>query len=378
MKIVYIYTALLTVGGADRVITEKANYFAEKCNYDVYIITDSQLNRPPVFPLSPKVTHIDLGINFGQQYKYSILKRAFVYFKLMRIYKKKVEICLKQIKPDYVFSTLGRDADFIATVKDGSKKIAEAHVAKKYIRNLHLVEQKSFLQKQIAKLWRKKLNHAVGKFDALVVLTSEDAKSWSHAKRIAIIPNSLPFYPDESSSTNNKTAISIGRLNEQKGFDRLIEAWELVYKKHPDWNIHIYGEGELKDKLETLIHEKQLGNVFFIEKAVNNITDKYLNSSIYVMSSRFEGFGMVLIEAMACGVPCVSFDCPHGPSDIIKDKEDGFLVKNGDTTELAHKICTLIEDAELRKTMGGKAKQNIKRYSVDIVMKQWVDFLNTI
>ena len=114
----------------------------------------------------------------------------------------------------------------------------------------------------------------------------------------------------------------------------------------------------------------------FIHEPTSEIIAKYQESSIYIMSSRYEGFGMVLLEAMACGIPCVSFDCPYGPSDIIHDGEDGFLVKHLDTTALAERICYLIENPEIRKEMGEKAKRNIKRYSRENVMAQWTELFN--
>lgn len=378
MKIVYLYTALITVGGADRVITEKANYLAEKYGHEVYIITDSQCGLPPVFPISPKVHHIDLDINFFQQYEKPVYARAFIYFKLMRIYKKKLSQLLDQIRPDITITTMGRDMDFLTSLNDGSKKITEAHVAKHYLRNLHLMEEKGGVNKLGAKIWRRKMEKIIPKFDSLVVLTQNDADSWKGMGNVTIIPNSLPFYPDESSTLENKKAITVGRFYEQKGIDMLIDAWAIVYKKHPDWEISVYGNGELKEQLEAQIKANGIEKVFLLKDPVSNIVDKYLESSIYVMSSRFEGFGMVLTEAMACGVPCISFDCPHGPSEIIKDKEDGMLVNCFDVQQLADSICYLIEHKEERKQMGHKAKENVTRYSADVIMQKWADLFKSL
>lgn len=371
MKIVYIYTALVTVGGADRVVTEKANYLAEVLRHDVYIITDSQNGRQPVFPLSTKVKHIDLDVNFDKQYHHGLLVRAYYYFSLMHFYKKRLGKLLDEIKADIVITTLGRDLDFLTKLKDGSKKVGESHIAKQYTRNFHLMEARGFLYKQIAKYWRRKQEKAVKKLDAFVVLTQYDAESWKEIKVANIIPNSLPFYTDESSSLDKKQIITVGRLSEQKGFDLLVSAWSFIAKKHPDWELHLYGEGELENELKKQILHNQLGQSVIIHKPVKNIKEKYLESSIYVMSSRFEGFGMVLIEAMACGVPCISFDCPHGPSYIIKDGEDGILVENGNVEQLAEAISTLITDTGKRVAMGKAAKQNVLRYNQENIMKQW-------
>lgn len=371
MKIVYLYTALVTVGGADRVVTEKANYLAEVLGHDVYIITDSQNGRQPVFPLSTKVKHIDLDVNFDKQYHHGLLVRAYYYFSLMHLYKKRLGKLLDEIKADVVITTLGRDLDFLTKLKDGSQKVGESHIAKQYTRNFHLMEARGFFYKQIAKYWRRKQEKAVKKLDAFVVLTQYDAESWKKIKVANIIPNSLPFYTAESSSLDKKQIITVGRLSEQKGFDLLVSAWSYITKKHPDWEIHLYGEGELENELKKSITQNGIEDSFIIHKPVKNIKEKYLESSIYVMSSRFEGFGMVLIEAMACGVPCISFDCPHGPSYIIKDGEDGILVENGNVERLAEAISTLITDTDKRVAMGKAAKQNVLRYSQENIMKQW-------
>ena len=377
MKIFYIYTALLTKGGADRVITEKANWLAEH-GYEVGIITDTQMGRQPIFPLSPKVKLHDLAIDFSQEYGHSLPFRIWWYFKLMGKYKKELKDYLYKEKPDIVISTLGRDLDFLTTINDGSIKIGESHIARLYSRNFHLLEQKGGAFKLLAKYGRWKQERCTKKLDALVLLTKQDADCWQGTTKTYVIPNSLPFYPQESSTCENKRAICVGRLSEQKGMEYLIEAWSYVHKNHPDWKLDIYGYGELKEDMTRSIATLDLTDVISINEPTNEIIQKYLESSIYIMSSRFEGFGMVLLEAMACGVPCISFDCPYGPADIIRNGEDGFLVEHLNTRALANSICQLIEQPELRKQFGEKAKKNIIRYSKDNVMKQWTELFNEL
>lgn len=371
MKIVYLYTALTTIGGADRIIIQKANYLADVYKHDVYIITDSQNKRPFSFPLSKNVKHIDLDINFDRQYKYNLLLRFFVYRSLMIKYKNKLTSCLNKIKPDITISTLGRDMDFLTNLNDGSQKIGESHIARPYMRNLHLMEAKEGIYRLMANYWRKKQEMAIKKLDALVVLTKADACLWKEIHQPFIIPNPMTLEPDGCSTCIEKKVISVGRLTEQKGYDLLIKAWQSVARKHPDWIINIYGEGELHDELQKQICDSNLVKQIFICKPVTCISSKYQESSFYIMSSRFEGFGLVLTEAMSCGLPCISFDCPSGPSEIIKDGEDGILVENGNINALANNICYLIEHEEKRIQMGRKAKENVKRYSTEQIMTQW-------
>lgn len=192
-----------------------------------------------------------------------------------------------------------------------------------------------------------------------------------HTKLLTFLTPKREFLP-------GKRIISIGRYSEQKGYDRLIEAWIKVNRKHPDWHIRIYGEGQDRNSLQELIEKHHIENSFSLCPPTKNIQEKYLESSIYVMSSRFEGLPMALLEAMACGVPCISFDCPYGPAEIITPEEDGILVKNGNTDELADAICRLIEDTDKRIRMGKQAQKNIQRYLREEVMKLWDELFNTL
>lgn len=375
MKITYIYTALVTRGGADRVITNKANWLAEY-GYDVMIVTDTQLGREPIYPLSPKVILQDLAIDFSLEYGHSLPVRAWWYFKLMRQYRKKLTEVLMKRQSDVVITTLGRDLDFLTKIKDGSVKIGESHIARQFSRNFHLMEQKGCLHKMIAQRWRKKQEKDVSKLDALVLLTREDANSWKGVTNTFVIPNPTPFYPEESSTCESHKAICVGRLNEQKGYEYLIDAWTIVSKRHPDWILNAYGSGEIKEQLLMRIDEKGVSNSLILNEPTSDIIGKYLESSIYIMSSRFEGFPMVLLEAMSCGLPCVSFDCPNGAKDIIEDGRNGFLVEYLNVNALAESICKLIEDESLRKMLGQTAKEDVMMYLPDSIMKLWIDLFN--
>lgn len=377
MKIYYIYTALVTKGGADRVIAEKANWLAEH-GHEIAIVTDTQLGREPAFPLSPKVKLIDLAIDFSKEYGHSFIVRIWMYYKLMHLYRKKMKALLMAERPDIVVTTLGRDISFITKIKDGSRKIGEAHTTKHFIRNFHLLENHSILLKYLTKYFRWNMDRQVKKLDALVVLTPQDKEDWGHLLPVFVIPNSYPFYPPKPSTCENKQAIIVGRYNSAKGYDYLIDAWQDVHKKHPDWIINIFGSGEYEDRVRRKIYEYDLQDVVIMNNPTDHIMEEYLNSSIYVMSSVFEGFAMVLLEAMSCGLPCVSFDCPYGPRNIITDGEDGFLVRYLDSRALASHICKLIEDQEMRIKMGGKGRSNVLRYSRDIIMPQWINLFESI
>lgn len=377
MKIVYVVECVNLTGGYDRIIIEKANYLAEH-GHEVLIVVCYHGSVEPYYEISEKVKLIDLNINFFKQYNHNLLVRAFIYIKLMRSYRRALTDLMYTEKADIVITTLGREIDFITDIDDGSAKIGESHIAKEYVRNLHLMEQRGIVYRMIAKLWRRKLDNKVKKLNALVLLTQHDADSWTDIVKTVVIPNSLPFYPQQASSCDNKRVIFVGRFNEQKGLEYLIKTWEGVYQKHEDWTLHMYGQGEQEIMLNHLIENAGLSDVVIVHQPTKDILEKYINSSLFLLTSRFEGLPMVLIEALACGLPIVSFDCPWGPADIIRDGEDGFLVEYLNTDEATLRVCQLIEDPELRKAMGANARVNVQRYRRDIVMRQWTDLFFSV
>lgn len=377
MKIVYIVEAVNLSGGYDRIIIEKANYLAEH-GHDVTITVSSHALGKPYYPISDKVNLVDFDINFHRQYGYNIVYRAFIYFTYMHRYQQAVRNFLYTNRPDVVITTLGREIDFITDIQDGSAKIGESHIAKDFVRNLHLMEKKGIVYRMVAHFWRKKLNKKVRKLDALVLLTQHDADSWKGVTKTYVIPNSIPFYPSCSSSCDNKVVIFVGRFNEQKGLEYLIKTWESTFKKHRDWTLHIYGDGDQQEMLYQLISKAGLEKGVKVHQPTKKIMEKYLESSIFLLTSRFEGLPMVIVEAMACGLPVVSFDCPYGPADIIQNGEDGYLVEYLNTDEAALKVCELIENPELRKQMSRNARENIKRFDRNVLMKKWVDLFEIL
>lgn len=377
MHIVYIYSEIAIKGGADKVIVEKANYFVQH-GYEVTIITESQMGREMAFPLDAAVKHIDMNLDFNSQYNQGFFHRAYTYYTLMRQYKKKLSRVLWEIKPDIVIITLGRSLEFINDIKDGSVKMGEAHTTKYHLRSLHLMEQRGGLYKWIAKYQRWKMCLNASKLKALVLLTPQDEADWKGITQTYVIPNAIPELPAQTSKLTNNKVIMIGRYNDAKGYDYLIPAWDIVHQSYPDWTLDVYGSGELHDDVVRWIRGRHLEESMILHEPTDHIMEKYQESSICVMSSRYEGFPMVLVEAMASGVPCVAFDCPFGPRNIIRNGEDGLLIDYLNTKALADGICRLIEDKELRSAMGCRARENILRFSREHVMQQWITLFDSL
>lgn len=377
MHILYIYSEITIKGGADKMIVNKANYFVEQ-GYRVTILTESQMGRTLSFELNPKVCHVDMGLDFNAQYSHGIIQRFLIYSRLMHKYKRKLKIVLHELHPDIVITTMGRSLSFLPKIKDGSIKIAEAHTTKRHLRSLHIWEQRGIIFSFLAKYMRWKMCRSASQLSAIVLLTEGDKKEWNTIAKTLVIPNPISFYPFKFAKLENKQVIMVGRYNDAKGYDYLIPTWDIVHKRHPDWILNVYGSGELYVDVIRWISERHLEDSIILHEPVDNIMDKYLESSICVLSSRYEGFPLVLLEAMSCGVPCVSFDSPCGPRNIINDGEDGYLVEYLNTEALADSICKLIEDEDLRKEMGHKGRTNVLRFSREKVMQQWVALFDSL
>lgn len=376
-KIVYCIPSLNFPSGMERVLTIKANYFADILGYDVYIVLTDNKDKEPYYNLSYKVNLINLDINFDTNWRLHIYKKVFSYFIKQVRYRRKLKKLLLEIRPDITISTLRREINFINSIKDGSKKIGEIHFSRSHYRNMEYDGKGNFVKRFLSKLWMAQLIRELKKLSMFVTLSSEDNDKWIEIKNKTYIYNPLSFFTDKVSDCNSKQVIAVGRYTYQKGFDMLIRSWRIVNEKHPDWALKIYGGGEKKDFFK-LKDSLGLEENVFLEPSTDNIIDKYCESSIFVLSSRFEGFGMVITEAMACGLPAVSFTCPSGPRDIINDEEDGLLVENGNIKQLAEKISYLIENEELRKEMGKKARINVERFKIENIAKQWVDLFDKV
>jgi glycosyltransferase involved in cell wall biosynthesis len=229
-----------------------------------------------------------------------------------------------------------------------------------------------------AKLWSKQLVNNLKKLDRFVVLTEKDRDLWFELNNVEVIPNPLPFKPVSISPLTEKRVIAVARYSREKGIDLLLQAWSEVEKRTNEWRLEIFGDGDTT-AFEALIDKLGIDrNRCKLNGRTSDIEQEYLKSSVAVCSSRFEGFGMIIIEAMVCGLPVVSFDCPWGPRSIIKDGEDGLLVENGHVDKLADAMASLMEDADKRNLFANNAIRNVQRFRIENIANQWRNLFERI
>ncbi|MED0960122.1 glycosyltransferase family 4 protein [Bacillus paramycoides] len=365
-----------------RTVVNTANYFASK-NHDVEIISVRRTSAKPMFDIDKKVNITPIfdarrGKLFGKNtplYQ-KIIKKILMKFPSFFIDKSedlyhmfnlfvdfKIIAALKKINKGILITTIP-SFNILATkfVKKDVIKIGQEH--------LYFAGHAPGLQNKIKKYYKK--------LDALTCLTDSEINDYEQlltGSKVDLykVENATDI-PNETADLDKKVVIAAGRYAPEKGFDLLIPAFSKVIKKHPDWKLKIFGSGIEEEALrEKIFEEKAYNNIFLMQKT-NNIIGEMRNASIYALSSRYESFGMVIIEAMSVGVPCVGFACT-GPREVITHKEDGILVEEGNVEELANSLMMLIESEELRKEYGRNAKKNVERYTFNIVGGKWENIL---
>lgn len=368
MKIVYCIPSLCNPGGMERVLSNKINYLVSNYNYDIIIITTNQRGRNNYFYLDKRVKCIDLKINFDLIEKSKNTTYIINYIKSIKKYKKALEIILEKEKPHILVSLFATEIYFIHKIKNNCKKVVEFHFSR-YTWN---PKHKKNIWKIIRIVQNLLFSYILNKVDSFIVLTDEDKKAWSKKlSNITVIPNSISEYSGELSDLDNKQIIAVGRLTNQKGFDILIDVWRDVCRVNSEWKLNIFGEGEMKDFLLSKIQEYNLDHLTNIYNPTKDIYKEYQKSSVFILSSRYEGFGMVLLEAMSVGLPVVSFACPCGPRDIINHEVDGYLIEHFSREDMVKYILALMDDYDLRRRIGTKAKERSLEFNHDKIITKW-------
>ncbi|MCD0471655.1 glycosyltransferase family 4 protein [Flavobacterium sp. JAS] len=361
MRLLYVVPKIKSAGGVARVLAIKANYFVEHFGYEVHILSQNEEEGEPFYNFNSKIIFHKMTLNGNV-------------FSFFTSFQKQINQKITQINPDVVLvADNGLKAfAFPFIVKTKTPIVFECH-GSKFIEEK---EQKNdLLSKFVQKLKYQFKDFGAQKFTKIVALSSESLKEWN-AKNGVVIPNPVWIKTEATSNLQHEKVITIARNSYEKGLDRLLLIWKEIANKHQDWLLDIYADDvDFVEKAVTDLDINLKVNVF---RFVKNIEEKYLENSIYAMTSRSEGFPMVLLEAMASGLPCIAYDCPIGPRAIITNAENGFLIPDGNLEMYVDKLSFLIENEEVRLKFGADAKETSKDYAVEKIMGQWRQFLENL
>ncbi len=354
MKIVYCINGFYRPAGMERVLADKANWLVTHGD-EVTILTTDQQGRPDAFPLDGRIAKFDLGIGYEDNNGGSLIDKLVHYPRKQRRHRKLLTQKLLEIKPDITVSMFCNEAGLLPRIHDGSRKVLEVHFSRfkrlQYNRRGLWALADRYRSRSDARL--------AARYDRFVVLTEEDKGYWPELSNLLVIPNPRTFTLPEPASLHSHTVLAVGRYTHQKGFDLLLKAWRMLDTQ--GWTLRIAGSG---DRLEDLPYNVVTG-------LSANIIEEYRNAAFLVLSSRYEGLPMALLEAQAAGLPIVAFACKCGPRDVVTDGEDGILIPDGDIAGLAGGMRRLMSDEDLRHSMGKAAFRNSERFDKERIMSLW-------
>lgn len=370
MKLLYFVNSLTNSGGIERILVDKANYLAAlpQCSYEIHIAYYGKECEVPFYRLHSTIRLHSIDMN-GRTASFSrrIMTVPTLYHHMKRI--------IKEVKPDVIINESMKLVSYILPLT--FKHIPRIYVIHFSYEGLIIMDKESFHNpiKQYVMMWLRKT--LPKKYDRFVVLTEHDRKKWN-AKTVEVIPNFTNFVEQVPSELKHKKAISIGRLTHQKDMPMLIKSWKLVIKEEPEWTLDIWGSGNEYESLKSLIEETGLEKNVFLRGTTQRIETEYNQASLFVLSSRYEGFALVLLEAMNVGLPCVSFDIP-GCNNLISDGDNGIIAKERTTECLANSILKYIRlDKEEKLRMQSNALTTVAKYSKERVMQMWMQLFDLL
>ena len=367
MKIVYFLKDITASGGMERVLSNKCSWLCSQ-GYVVHVVSlADNAGKTPFFEFPRQVHRHSLGLDHLYVKGLASKLRRFRY---VRDFIQQADHWLDQYRPDIAVSMFDEYSRHLSRTQHPCIKVGELHFAKhKSAQYLYRWEQNP-IGRKLTRLYKSAEYQLIAGYHSFVVLTQQDRSAWGLLPNISVIPNAQTFPCTTQASLESKRILALGRNTSQKRFDRLIQAWARIAHRHPTGRLAILGPGR-KDDLKALADQLGIAHQVELGDATQDVRDVLMNHCVLALSSEYEGFGMVLIEAMTCGLPVVASDCHSGPRDIISHGEDGFLCAPGDTAAMADALDRLLTDPGLRKRMGTAAYANIQRFSQDVVMRKW-------
>lgn len=366
MRIVYVTDTFAVCGGIERVLTDKMNSLSKLFNYDVYLLTIYQGSHSFPFTLNEGIHHVDVGVRLNQQYEYRGLSRLLKRRQLSKTIKSRLKSVINDLQPDVIVSVKLDFVGVLLSVKGHIPMAVESHT----LCHAEKLEGAGIFRR--VHFW--KIKRDIRSVEALIALTEGDANDWRELNsNVYVIPNIVHLNENNTySSCMLKSVVFVGRLSKQKNIGGLLDVWERIYLRNPDWELHVYGEkGDIEESVYNRLLAAQKIGIVIHNPVKEHMLEEYRHHSVLVLTSVFEPFGLVLPEAMSCGVPVVSYDSPYGPASIISDAEDGFLIPYNNEDLFVERLCQLMTDTSLRQKMGKRAIVSSRRYAEDSIMPLW-------
>jgi len=367
MRIVYNIAGFYRPAGMERVLADKANWLVRH-GHEVTILTTEQKERPYAFPLDERIRVRDLWIGYEDNNGGSLLDKVLHYPAKQRLHRRRLGQALEEIRPDITVSMFCNEVNLLPRIKDGSRKVLEVH----FSRFKRLQYRRTGLWGLVDRYRSRQDERLAARYDRFVVLTEADKLNWGNVHDVTVILNPICFHSTAGNSLDTKTVLAVGRLAYQKGFDRLLEAWGKIAVHAQGWTLVFAGDGELREELEAQAGRLGIKDQVRFAGNVKDMVSCYANASIVALTSHYEGLPMVLLESQAFGIPAVSFDCPCGPSEVIRDGENGFLVPEGDVDAFADALLRIMNNDEERARMGKNALRDARRWDIETIMPQWI------
>ena len=360
MKIAFLLSDITNIGGIERVTTMLASSFAQHKELQIEIVSLFHGRNEINYPLQEciKITYLSDTSNARRPHS---MMRIFKLLTLRTALKRH----LQNNKYDYI---IAQAFPLVFLLSTCCQRLDNVYA----VEHVHCRYYNSIIRHIRNKIYTRVKN--------IIVLTDKDKAFFDQyfpTNKTIKISNPCDVNDIYNSKLENKVIISVGRLEYQKGYDTLIDVFRMVNMRYPDWQLKIYGDGTLRHDLQAQITKLKLNDTVELCGTTNDIKSCLRGASIFVASSRFEGFHMGLVEAMSQGVPCISFDCPNGPSDIIVHGKNGLLVENQDTQALHDALIYLIERPDKRRAMGKCALESVNRFSTATIARKWIGLLKT-
>ena len=378
MRIVYCIPALYNAAGMERVLTQKVNWLAAHTDYELTILTTERTpagQKDTYFELDRRVQVVALNIDFDADYRKPLWQKWCGHMRRMRAYERALRAYVVDNKVDLCISLCGKEIAFLRHLP--CRTIAEVHFAMDQRRQLLMANHKGAIWSLLGRIRTWQLVHAVRPLERLVVLTERDKTQWQQAgcTNVVCIPNPCSInHQFEIINHKSPILLAVGRLHEQKGFDLLLQAWQPIEQAHPEWILRIVGEGDKHAALEAQIRGLELQHAVLAGQTAD-VVKEYRQASLFVLSSRYEGLPLALIEAMWCGLPCVAFDCPHGPAELLAE-DRGWLVPNGDIAALQQQLEYAMTHSEEAVQRALKAQRYAQAtYSEEHIMPLWENII---